>query len=89
MWCTGTSDADTKEAATMLHRKLTRLTNQAKDITISSPIAAWPPWFKGQYRYIMLAKINYRYYKKYTKLLVQNLPVGWKVDPNPNTLLSF
>jgi primosomal protein N' (replication factor Y) len=89
LWCSGTNERDTEENAEMLHRRLARLTQGDKNITIASPIPAFPAYFKGQYRYIILAKISYRFYKKYTKLLVSQLPSGWKVDPNPNTVLSL
>ncbi|MSU75553.1 MAG: hypothetical protein EXS55_03510 [Candidatus Magasanikbacteria bacterium] len=87
-WCSGTNEGDTKETASFIYRKLITLTKDDKNITISSPIPAFPAYFKGQHRYIILAKISYQFYKKYTKLLVSNLPVGWKVDPNPNSVLG-
>lgn len=89
LWCSGTNECDTAENAESLYRRLLRLTPGDKNCTLTSPIPAFPAYFKGQYRYIILAKINYGYYKKYTKLIANNLPVGWKIDPNPNSVLSL
>ncbi len=77
------------EAATKWHAELVRLTKDTSDVTILSPSPSFPAAIKNLFYYIILAKVSYREYKKWTKLLVQKMPPGWKVDPNPNTLLSM
>lgn len=69
--------------------QLAELTKNNPDITIMGPWDASPLRHNGQYWQVILAKIKYDNYKKNTKLLVSKLPDSWKIDPNPNSILSF
>ena len=68
---------------------LAQLTKDNGEVTLSSAVPSFPAVLKGMFWYIILAKIRYNNYKKWTKLLVNKLPIGWKVDPNPNSILSI
>ncbi len=70
------------------HAELLRLTKDNSEVTISSPVPSFPAFAKGKFWYVILAKVSYANYKKWTKVLVSNMPAGWKVDPNPNSVLS-
>ncbi|MFH1292069.1 MAG: primosomal protein N' [bacterium] len=65
------------------------LTKNNKGVIIGGPFESVPEFNKGRYWRVLLLKINYNDYKKQTKLILSNLPKGWKADPNPNNILSF
>jgi primosomal protein N' (replication factor Y) len=69
--------------------KLANLTKNRTDITILEPIKTSPYYHDGQYWQVILAKIKYDNYKKNTNLILSQLSDNWKVDPNPNSILSF
>ena len=69
--------------------KITHLTKNNPDITILGPWETAPAYYHGNYWQVILAKISYENYKKNTKLLLTELPDTWKIDPNPNSILSF
>jgi len=68
---------------------LINLTKTMSGIKLTGPIEATPYYFRGRYRQIILAKIKYDNYKRDTKFILSKLPKGWKVDPNPNSILSL
>ncbi|MBP6859920.1 MAG: primosomal protein N' [Candidatus Magasanikbacteria bacterium] len=89
-FATGTTTAQTAaEETEKLATKLTQLTKNTSDITILGPWETSPHHYNGQYWYVILAKIGYENYKKNTKLLLSETPDSWKIDPNPNSILSF
>ncbi|TSC84858.1 MAG: Primosomal protein N [Parcubacteria group bacterium Gr01-1014_13] len=67
---------------------LINLTKGVSGVRILGPLEMSPYYSGGQYRQVILAKIGYENYKQNTKLLVANVPENWKIDPNPNSLLS-
>ncbi len=69
--------------------QLTQLTKNIPDITIMGPWETSPLRHNSQYWQVILAKIKYDNYKKNTKILLSKLPGNWKIDPNPNSILSF
>ncbi len=69
--------------------QLAHLTKNSADITIMGPWETSPYRHNGQYSQLLLAKIKYNNYKKNTKLLLSHIPDNWKIDPNPNSILSF
>ncbi len=72
-----------------LKSKLENLTNSQKSANISGPHQAIPFLQKGQYRYILLVRLEYNNYRQVVKEINKLIPKNWKVDPNPNTLLSL
>ena len=68
--------------------ELTNLTKGVSGIKILCPLETSPYYYGGQYRQVILAKIGYENYKQNTKLLLAHVPENWKIDPNPNSLLS-
>ena len=85
----GSSQAESLQEARRLCRKLKDLTNTSQNITISEPIAMKPFIRKKKFWQVLIIKINYEHYKRDCKLLLSVVPSTWKVDLNPNSLLSF
>ncbi len=68
---------------------LTNLTKHNPDITILGPLQSLPYYYKGRYWQVILIKLKYDNYKKNTNLILSQISDNWKVDPNPNSILSF
>ena len=68
---------------------LLHLTKGISGIKILGPLETSPYYYGRQHWQVILAKISYENYKQNTKLLLSHVPENWKIDPNPNTLLSF
>ena len=81
------SDIVEKEAEA-INRDLLALTKDDSGIKILGPLETSPYYHNGQYWQVILAKIGYENYKQSTKLLLSKVPENWKIDPNPNSLLS-
>ncbi len=75
--------------ATKMQTELSALTKGVSGIKILGPLETSPYYYGGQHWQVILAKIGYENYKQNTKLLLAHVPENWKIDPNPNTLLSF
>lgn len=75
--------------AEKIKNNLLGLTKGLPGVKILGPLETSPYYHGGQYWQVILAKIGYENYKQNTKLIVANLPDNWKIDPNPNSLLSF
>lgn len=76
-----------KEAG-VVKTKLTGLTKHLSGVRILGPLETSPYYHNGQYWQVVLAKIGYENYKQHTKLILANVPESWKIDPNPNSLIS-
>lgn len=85
----GPEPIETSRLASMVHNKLSQLTKSHSDITILAELPLFPYHQKARYWRTILAKVSYRNYKKSIKLLLAEVPGDWKVDLNPNTLLSL
>lgn len=72
-----------------LKNKLLSLTNTLKNAKISGLHQAIPYFQKGRYRYILLVRLGYEDYRHAVKEINKIIPKNWKVDPNPNTLLTL
>ncbi len=72
----------------ILKNRLEDLTKTVKNAKISGPHQAIPYFQKGNYRYILLVRLGYENYHTIIKEINKIIPKNWKVDPNPNTLLS-
>lgn len=79
--------ADT--AAELLKQAILRLTKEPADITISGPLDLLPPIKRGRYWVTLIVKLPYGRYKHLIRQILRVTSEDWKVDPNPNTLLSF
>lgn len=75
--------------ANSLKNRLEDLTKTVKNAKISGPHQAIPYFQKGNYRYILLVRLGYENYHTVIKEINKIIPKNWKVDPNPNTLLSI
>ncbi len=78
-----------EKQAKKAYNTLNSLTNRGFTGKLTGPIKTDPYLHKGRYWQVILAKIPYSRYKQETKLLGQNLSNEWKIDPNPNNLLTF
>lgn len=72
-----------------IYNQLLALTQDKNRIKISCSLESNPRFYRQQYWRIILIKIGYEHYKQNIKLINQELPDNWKVDPNPNSLLSL
>ncbi|HLC70261.1 MAG TPA: primosomal protein N' [Patescibacteria group bacterium] len=79
---------ESEREALRLTTKLNTLTKDLKGLKILGPLPMYPVYQDLQYWQVIIAKIPYSNYKKYTKLLAEHTPDTWKFDPNPNTLLT-
>jgi primosomal protein N' (replication factor Y) len=86
------SDKNANQAvkqANELKNRLIPLTNTYLSAKISGPHQAVPQYKKGAYYYIILIRLGYENYQNAVKQINKVVPQNWKVDPNPNTLLSL
>lgn len=74
-----------KKTAEALYHALTR---ELKSSIIHPPLEMHPRYYRGQYWYLIMVKLDAK--KWYTELTALNkfIPSTWKVDPNPISLLS-
>ncbi|MDO9509987.1 MAG: primosomal protein N' [Candidatus Magasanikbacteria bacterium] len=79
----------TAKQANDLKYKLETLTKTLKNANVSGPHQAIPYFQKGRYRHILLVRLGYDSYRSAVKEINKIIPKNWKVDPNPNTLLSL
>lgn len=68
--------------------QLYQLTKQNLHITINPPLAMFPEFERGSYRQVIMIRVAYRNYKQLLRIILSHVPETWKVDLNPNTLLS-
>lgn len=68
---------------------LQQLTKNDSTVTITPASDMFPRFQRGAYWQTIIIKIGYAHYKKTIKQLLTAVPETWKVDPNPNTLLSL
>lgn len=85
----GMSETKSKTDIDKLYLHLEKLTDMAKNCTITKPFALSPLLQKGQFWHAILIKIPYSSYKKYWKQIVAALPETCKVDPNPQSIFSL
>lgn len=69
-------------------KELKSLTLKGFTGKLTDPLPMTPFLRNGKFWYVILAKIPYNSYKRETKLLASKLGDEWKIDPNPNTILS-
>ena len=85
--------AATKESGKAEGERLFRqhggLTKGPTDIKITPPLELFPPFQKGRYWQAIILKLSYADYKQQLRAIMKIVPETWKVDPNPNTLLSL
>ncbi len=85
--------ATTKESgkaeSERLFRQLNGLTKEPTDTKITPPLELFPPIQKGRYWQAIILKLSYTDYKRQLRSIMKIVPENWKVDPNPNTLLSL
>lgn len=84
-----TEEKAARENARRVLKNLSDLTPNDFTGKISGPFETTPFRDKGRYWQIILAKIPYSSYKKDTRWLAKNTPPDWKIDPNPNNILTF
>ena len=86
----GNQDKEQSEvAAQNLHSKLKNLTKNSQNITIMSPLSMKPLFRNKKYWIAIVVKISFASYKRDSKHILAHIPSEWKVDLNPNSLLSF
>lgn len=78
-----------KREANELYRALLELTKSNPDIKITANLEMFPPFYQGKHWQVIIAKLNYKNYKSNTKRILNKLPESWKIDLNPNTILSL
>lgn len=75
--------------AGLLHAKLTELTKNDPNVTIAAVQEITPTFQRGSYWRAIIIKLGFSHYKKNSRLILSHVTPEWKVDPNPNTLLSL
>lgn len=85
----GDSVTNVEKEAQKLYLTLNQLTKSALTIKINPPVALFPPFNRGKYWQAIIIKLPLSNYKKSIKLINKSLPLNWKIDPNPITLLSI
>ncbi|MCX6782189.1 MAG: primosomal protein N' [Candidatus Magasanikbacteria bacterium] len=80
--------AGEKEAASTA-ATLISLTKKYPDVKILGPISAFPPFYRARYWQVIIVKLSYSNYKKRAKELLSSVSNEWKIDPNPNNLISI
>ena len=65
------------------------LTKKHPEITIAPNQPAFPYFYRGGYWQILLAKIKGNDQFSVAKIITARLPVGWKIDINPNAILNI
>jgi len=83
------SQALAEREASRLYADLSALTNHVSDVKISRPIPANPPFWRARYWQVIIVKFNYKNYKKRAREIFTAVPEEWKIDPNPNSILSI
>lgn len=83
-----TPEIATRSAAEMV-KKLQILTKTAPGAIISGPLEMTPYFYQQQYWQVILIRLPYEFYKKYTKIIGGLTPAEWKFDPNPSNILSL
>ncbi len=77
-----------KEAVCMHDLIEKRLTEAKKDIMLSAPIEMHPSYAKGKFWYALLLRFHPDSWGEYLPWINTFIPDGWKIDPNPISLLS-
>lgn len=85
----GPNAARAAENAARVYRSITGLTSLKKDVKIYNHLPANPPRMRNIYHEVILIKFNYANYKKSLKKLAATVPEEYKIDPNPNHILSI
>jgi primosomal protein N' len=73
----------------LLYPRLKKLTEGLENCSISSPFTLSGSSATGTVPTAILFKLSYKNYKKSWRLIVENLPDYWKVDPNPLTISTL
>jgi len=69
--------------------RLNTLTKKTPDVKILGPISAFPPFYRGRFWQVILIKLSYSNYKMRAKELLSVFSEEWKIDPNPNNIISI
>lgn len=79
-----------KDAALSVYERVKKkLTTERKNsMILQPPIEMQPRYFRRQYWYVMLARLNPRTWMEDLRWLNEHIPPNWKRDPNPISLLS-
>jgi primosomal protein N' (replication factor Y) len=78
-----------QKASVEMVNKLKILTKIAPGAIISGPLEMTPRYYQQQYWQVILIRVPYEFYKKYTKIIGGLTPAEWKFDPNPSSILSL
>ncbi len=78
-----------QRASLEMVKKLEILTKSAPGAIISGPLEMTPYFYQQQYWQVILIRLPYEFYKKYTKIIGGLTPAEWKLDPNPSNILSL
>lgn len=89
LFTSGKNHALLKGETGAVEATLKRLTRNDSAVTITPAADMFPRFQRGAYWQAIVVKIGYAHYKKVIRQILAAVPETWKVDPNPNTLLSF
>lgn len=85
----GPTFADTATEANKLFARLSqKLTTEQKSIILHRPIEMHPHYYRGAYWLVILARLPPLTWQQDITFLNTELSDGWKIDPNPISLLS-
>ncbi len=65
-----------------------RLAKEGRKIVISEPIEMHPRFYRGQFWFVIIVKLDSNRWSEDLIWLNLVMPSGWRIDPNPISLLS-
>jgi len=88
LWHGSPTPETANRSAVEMTKKLEILTKTLPGVIISGPLEMTPYFHQQQYWQVILVRLPYEFYKKYTKIIASITPAEWKFDPNPSSILS-
>lgn len=83
------SEPDADQAAAALYRTLCQLTASETRIKIAEALPTVPPLCRTLHYRVIIIKLTPVHWEEQWRSILPAVPAEWKVDLNPNTLLSF
>jgi primosomal protein N' len=77
-----------QECDIVFERVYKRLTTEKKNVILIGPFEMQPRFFRNKYWHGFLAKLPNNTWDTDILSITQELGIGWKVDPNPISILS-
>ncbi|MDD2757889.1 MAG: primosomal protein N' [Patescibacteria group bacterium] len=89
LYCGHAEKHTAESAGHILADKIAALTRTLEDVKMSGPLDSSPPYWRHNFWQIILLKLNYKNFKQRAGEVLKIVPEEWKVDPNPNNIISI